>query len=78
MIVGRDPSAKASAARMRLLRERRKQELIVLPVELRYAEVRHLAKLGYLPSSPDITASDVGAAIGALLDRLPPDRWPAA
>jgi hypothetical protein len=66
------------AARMRLALERRRSGLRVVPVELRAVEIAALVRLGYLP--PDVsTGSAIGAALGALLDRLPPpDRWPGA
>lgn len=63
------------AARMRLLRRRRKDGAVVVPVETSERRVKALIAAGHLRAAARgdrmvVTRDAIAAAIGALLDRL--------
>jgi hypothetical protein len=64
-----------AAARMRLTRERRKDGMRVVPIEVQDAEIDGLVACGFLAAADRANRDSIARALGMLLDRLPPTRW---
>jgi hypothetical protein len=64
-----------SAERMRVSRQRRRDGLRCVPLEVRDEEIEALVKAGLLASDARNDRTAIAAAMGRLLDRLPPERW---
>jgi hypothetical protein len=60
---------------MRLARRRRRDGLRCIPLEIRGDEIEALVKAGLLASDARNNRTAIAAAMGKLLDRLPPERW---
>jgi hypothetical protein len=70
---------KASAAeRMQLSRQRRRDRLRVIPLELRDVEVEALVRHGLLATDRRDDRKAVAVAMGQLLDRIPRSWWARA
>ena len=68
----------ASAERMRVARQRRRDGLRCIPLEIRDDEIEALVTAGLLRSDARNDPNAIAAALGKLLDRLPPECWGAA
>jgi len=64
-----------AAERMRASRKRRRDGLRCIPLEIRDDEIEALVKAGLLASDARTDRTAIAAAIGKLLDQLPPGRW---
>jgi hypothetical protein len=60
---------------MRLSRERRKDGMRVVPIEVQDAEIDGLVACGFLAAADRANRDSIARALGMLLDRLPPTRW---
>jgi hypothetical protein len=63
------------AERMRAARRRRRDGLRCIPLEIRDGEIEALVKAGVLTPDARNDRAAIAAAMGKLLDRLPPERW---
>jgi len=63
------------AERMRAARRRRRDGLRCVPMEIRDEEIENLVTAGLLRSDARNDPNAIAAALGKLLDRLPPERW---
>ena len=61
----------SSAERMRRSRERRRQGLRFIAVDVRVHEVAALVRLGFLSAAEQDDPAAIGSALGKLLDRIP-------
>jgi hypothetical protein len=66
------------AERMRVARQRRRDGLRCIPLEIRDDEIEALVTAGLLRSDARNDFNAIAAALGKLLDRLPPECWGAA
>jgi len=60
---------------MRAARRRRRDGLRCISLEIRDDEIEALVKAGLLASDARNNRAVIAAAMGKLLDRLPPERW---
>ena len=65
------------AERMRRWRARQKRGQRIAPVVIRDREVEGLVGVGLLDPTKQRSRAAIGNAVGKLLDRLPPEQWPA-
>src|SRR5271157_2612704 len=63
------------AERMRAARRRRRDGLRCIPLEIRDDEIEALVKAGLLASDARNDRAVIAAAMGKMLDQLPPERW---
>ena len=64
-----------TAERMRKARQRRKDGLRIIPVEIGDDEILALVKGGLLDPRYRADRHAIGRAVGSLLDAVPLDRW---
>lgn len=67
----------AAAERMRRSRARRRGGMRVIPFEVRTAEVEALVRAGLLDPARRDDRNAIAAALGKLMDQLPPECWDA-
>jgi hypothetical protein len=65
-----------AAIRMRRSRKRRRDELRVIPFEIRADEINGLVMRGLLDPVARNDRDAVASALGRLFDAVPPERWP--
>ena len=75
-VAERDAQRAAAAERMRRARARRKRGERVVPLVIKDTEVRALVMHGLLDSARCNSRYAIGGALGRLLDRMPPGKWP--
>ena len=63
------------AERMRVARQRRRDGLRCIPLEIRDYEIEALVKAGLLALDARNHCAAIASAMAKLLDRLPPERW---
>jgi hypothetical protein len=66
----------AAAERMRRSRQRRKRGERIVPFVIKDTEVKALVMHGLLDSARCNSRYAIGGALGRLLDRIPPAKWP--
>jgi hypothetical protein len=67
-----------AAERMRRARRRRRDGMRVIPFEIRDDEIEGLVACRLLAQVSRNNRNSIALALGALLDALPPQRWPVA
>jgi hypothetical protein len=66
----------SGAQRMRASRQRKRQGIRVVLVDLRATEIEGLISHGLLDPAMRNDREAIGGALGKLLDRIPPGKWP--
>jgi|GEM_PF-2290041 len=67
-----------AAERMQLSRQRRRDKLRVIPLEVRDDEIEALVRHGLLATDRRSDRNAIARAMGHLLDRIPPSWWSRA
>ena len=70
------PPPVSGAERMRNSRRRRREGIRVVLVDLRATEIEGLISHGLLDPAMRNDRDAIGGALGKLLDRIPPGKWP--